>query len=90
VPALDLSSLAGLDNPLGLLAGKLLALEAGDERGRLMVQRARRELTRVADERTWAKLEPPELDESRVRALLIDSGRRALEELLTQVRETRR
>jgi len=88
-PALDLEALAGRDNPPALLAGRLLSLERRDDQSRLLVQRARGELLRVTDERTWSQLDLVEPDEEAVRQLLLDAGTRALEELLEQANETR-
>jgi hypothetical protein len=88
-PALDLEALAGQDNPPALLAGRLLSLERRDDPSRLLVQRARLELLRVMDERTWSQLDRLEPDEQTVRQLLIDAGTRALEELLEQTNEAR-
>jgi len=88
-PALDLEALAGQDNPPALLAGRLLSLERRDDPSRLLVQRARLELLRVMDERTWSQLDRLEPDEQTVRQLLIEAGTRALEELLEQTNEAR-
>jgi exonuclease SbcD len=86
-PALDLEAIAGRDNPPALLASRLLSLERRDDASRLLVQRARLELLRVTDERSWSNLERPEPDDEAVRRRLIDAGTRALEELLEQTNE---
>ena len=88
-PEIDLESLAGEDHPPGLLARKLLALEKGGEQATTLLQQARRELMRVSDDRIWAQLDPVELDDRMLHRLLLDSGTRALEELLEQVGEGR-
>jgi hypothetical protein len=88
-PEIDLESLAGEDHPPGLLARKLLALEKGGEEATTLLQQARRELMRVSDDRIWAQLDPVGLDDRMLHRLLLDSGTRALEELLEQVGEGR-
>lgn len=88
-PPFDLEALAGQDNPPALLATRLLSLQRRDDASRLLVRRARQELLRVTDERSWSQLERPEPDEEEVRQRLIDAGTRALEELLEQANEAR-
>jgi exonuclease SbcD len=88
-PALDLEALAGKDNPPALLAARLLSLLHRDDASRLLVQRARVEMSRVMDERSWSQLERSKPDEDTIRRLLIDAGTRALEELLEQANEAR-
>lgn len=85
LPAVDLARLAqGLD-PLGLVARRVLALQAGDEEGLRLVRRALPILRARAEHATFsAHLETPELDEERARVLLLDAGRRTLDALLTQ------
>jgi hypothetical protein len=84
-PPLDLVRLAGEDHPPALLARRLLALERGGNEAAELIGRARRELIRVIDESYWTPhLERPELDDERVRRLLLDTGLEALEELLRQ------
>ena len=76
---------------LHVIASQFLdrSLERRDDASRLLVQRARVELSRVANERSWSQLERFEPDDDAVRQLLIDAGTRALEELLEQANEAR-
>ena len=85
-PPLDLERLAAADDPPALLARRLLALERGGDEAERLIRQARRELRRVLDEPYWARLDRSELDDDRVRELLIESGVEALEELLLQVK----
>jgi DNA repair exonuclease SbcCD nuclease subunit len=87
---LDLETLATRGDPPGLLASRLLSIERGGDDARLLLQQARRELQRTADDRRWLRLEPVELDDTAVRRLLIDAGRRVLAELLEPSREDAR
>ncbi|HXV75810.1 MAG TPA: metallophosphoesterase [Candidatus Polarisedimenticolaceae bacterium] len=89
-PEIDLQSLAVQDDPPGILATKLLALERGDDEARSLIQRARRELQRSLDDRRWLRLPATPPDDDALRALLIDAGRLALGELLGQSAERRR
>jgi len=77
-------TLAGDDDPPALLAARLVALSRRDETARDLIRRARGELQRVNADRTWSLLDPAELDDERVRQLLLDAGGRALEALLAQ------
>jgi len=83
-PALDLESLAAHDHPPGLLARRLLALLGRGPDAAAMIEEARRVLEPLAQDRRWAGIPLAELDEDRVRGLLIDEGYRALEGLLEQ------
>jgi predicted phosphodiesterase len=80
-PMLDLRELAGTDDPPGLLARKILALEADGDAGDELVRQARPRL-----EKAWKRngvegvaSEPPE-----IRAILLRSGYDALDGLLAQ------
>jgi exonuclease SbcD len=86
-PRLDLVALSRDNSYPGLLARRLLALEQGQEEGRRLLAAARDRWSRDAAEHApWRELgaaaEPPA--EGELRAALLDSGRRALVELLAQ------
>lgn len=82
-PALDLERIAAGDDPPALLARRLLDLRGGAEAP--LLRQARRDLGRVAGESWWRHLGPTDLDDERVRDLLLGAGLRALEGLLRQV-----
>jgi len=81
LPAVDLEALARGDDPPGLLARHLLALERGEDEGAPLLARARAALGAVAA-RPWPGLEP--VDDVDPRPLLRRVGVRLLEELLAQ------
>jgi DNA repair exonuclease SbcCD nuclease subunit len=83
-PALDLAQIARGDDPPALLARDLLALERGDRESMELVRGAMKEMEREAHKRHWSRLKSAEIDEERVRGLLVDSGLTALRELLRQ------
>ena len=83
-PELDLRCLSRGDHPAGLLARRLLVLEQGGDDAREMIGRVRRELEQELHGRPWAPLGSEELDDEKIRTLLLDAGSRALEELLFQ------
>ncbi len=86
-PALDLEGLARGEDPPGLLAGKLLALERGEPAGDGLVRKARERLRRLGERPPWGILDAEPPTEEAVRVRLRRAGERALEELLVQRRE---
>ena len=91
--ALRLEELASSADPAGLLASRLLALERADASAPELIRRARQALEPVAGARTWSQLDPvplSSLSDEALRALLLDSGVRALEALLEQRAERER
>jgi len=85
LPAVDLEALARGDDPPGLLARHLLALEGGENEATPLLTRARAALEAVAA-RPWPGLDPA--DDADPRPLLRRVGIRLLEQLLSQ-REAR-
>jgi hypothetical protein len=83
-PALDLERCAAEGDPPALLARLVIALEKGGAEAAVVVQRARRELHRIAEESGRTPLQLGSFDDDHVRDLLIASGREALEALLKQ------
>ncbi len=81
---LDLATVAGQSTPPGRLARHLLALEADGPEANELIDAARRDLADVANGRHWTSLPAAELDRESVRALLLTTGRAALEELIAQ------
>jgi len=81
LPAVDLEALARGDDPPGLLARHLVALERGDNEAAPLVARARAALEAVAA-RPWPGLDP--VDDADPRPLLCRVGVRLLEQLLAQ------
>lgn len=79
--ALDINLLARGDDPPGLLARRLMALENLDETGSALIQEATLKLEETSMGAPWARLEKQPLD---VRDLLLQTGYEALEELLAQ------
>ncbi|MFP6665030.1 MAG: DNA repair exonuclease [Deltaproteobacteria bacterium] len=80
-PILDLQKLAGTDDPPGLLARKILALEEGGDASNRLVAQARPRLAKAWDQTRVEGVEskPPE-----VRAILLRAGYEALDSLLAQ------
>ena len=86
-PALDLERLAGGQDPVGLLARRLLLLRRppGDPERAELLRRVRPQLEETARKRTYWELgQPGALDEARIAAALEQAARRALEALLAQ------
>jgi DNA repair protein SbcD/Mre11 len=90
--ALDLQQLAIGDDPLALMAQKLLLLKEGGEASRALLAAARQSMGRVAEEGCWSKLgdlrdaEDPLADAALTRTLT-RAGTAALEGLLAQREE---
>ena len=82
VPALDLAALARGDDPPGLLARRLLALESESEVGAAWVVDARRAMEDLVLARPFAALGAGAPDERAVRERLLRAGRAALAQLL--------
>ena len=87
-PSLDLKRIAQANDPPGLLARQLLALENQEEEARQLVREARHRLEKEAASSAWSQLEGIQLAEDQIRELLLKAGLSALEELLGQI-ETR-
>jgi len=87
--ALDLNELARGDDPPGLLARKLLALERSGEERSALLEAARSQLAATAGDVRWAALqeerEPGDpLSDEALASLLTRSGTAALSQLLAQ------
>ena len=88
-PEWDLEDLARGDDPPALLARKLLALKAGGEQAKPILDAARTELRGLKEEVRWSPLaesryyEDP-LEDARLTASLLDTGTAALDHLLGQ------
>lgn len=84
-PALDLEELARSSDPAGLLARKLLILQAGEnEERQALIQDAQQRLTPVVNQRAFATLDSDRSDPERIAGLLESAALRALDELLAQ------
>lgn len=85
LPALDLRELARLDDPVGLLAARVVALgQAGSELRERLVAEARPRLEAVRRQRAYAGLEGEALSDDEVAELLEEAALRALDALLAQ------
>ena len=85
LPFVDLESLARNADPLGLVARRVLALQAFDEEGRRLVRRALPALRARAEHASFATfLGAATIGEERARQTLLEAGRRTLDELLAQ------
>jgi len=84
LPAVDLEALAARDDPLALVARRLLDLQAGGAACEALVAAARPRFAEVAGHPNFQRLgaEPP--DDATVRACLLRVAGRALDELLGQ------
>lgn len=83
--AYDLERMARSSDPPGLLARRLLTLEAGGREADVLCTRAREELVRVEDNPAlWGGLGTADLSLEDVRERLLRAGRLALEELVAQ------
>lgn len=83
-PAFDLDALARRDDPLALVARRLLVLQEGGEECRRLVAAARPRFESVAGHANFGPLtDGPPADEA-IRDLLLRTAVRALEELLVQ------
>jgi hypothetical protein len=82
--ALDLDQLARGDDPPGLLARQLRALERGTEDPlcRELVGAARARLESVSGQRQWSRLDRADLSDASVRQLLVDEGWALLDRLV--------
>lgn len=83
-PARDLARLAASNDPAGLLARELQALERGEDLAADLVAAGRVHLATAASHSNFGALDPPSLGDTTVRGLLLEAGYRALEELLAQ------
>jgi len=83
-PAIDLENLATGQDPPAILAAELLTLQAGDGRDTELIAAARAELERSANHHNFALIDPPQLSDDHIRAILLRAGSFALEELLVQ------
>jgi len=86
-PALDLEALAARQDPLALVARRLLDLQEGGEACAALVAAARPRLEAVASHGNFGALQDGPPGDEEVRALLMRTAARALEELLAQKSE---
>jgi len=86
-PAHDLADLARGNDPVGLLAQRLVALEALDERGRALVEQARERFDKLSASGSWIALDYEDREQPDTRELLLSAGYASLEKLLAQDRE---
>ncbi len=86
LPEVELEALSRRDDPAGLLARRLLLLDADpDDPARAeLVARGRKRLARVAGDTPWAGLEREPPDDDETAEWLRRAGRQALELLLAQ------
>ena len=83
--SLNLKGIAQANDPPGLLARQLLALENQEEDARQLIREARHRLEKEAASSAWSQLEGIQLGEDQIRELLWQTGLSALEELLGQI-----
>jgi len=81
--ALDLESIARNNDPPGLLAKRLIAIEQKNSLGKTIIHDASIDLKRYSGGPTWDMLD--EVEDS-VSGILLNAGHEALEELLAQTR----
>lgn len=87
-PAIDLHELSRSGDPAGLLARKLLLLQAEDNDARRdLIRTAQRQMTAVTNKRHFAALQADTIDESRTAELLESAALSALDRLLAQREE---
>ncbi len=85
LPAVDLERLARYADPLGLVARRVLALQANDEEGRRLAKRALPELRTRTEHATFTThLGAFDLDEEGARQILLEAARQTLDALLAQ------
>lgn len=80
----DLTRLASGSHPPNLLAARLLALREGDPAAAALLARVGEALREAGQDARWTRLAPIDDTEDDIRALLLDAGGEALEELLAQ------
>jgi DNA repair exonuclease SbcCD nuclease subunit len=85
--ARDLAALAAGDDVPGLLARRVLALEAGAASVDDLVRRTREGLRELASSRPWAVLQHADASEETTRALLARAAREALDAVLEPAEE---
>lgn len=83
-PALDLEQLSRGNDPLALLARRVLLLERGGEAARPLIEAGARALGEAQSAPRWRGTQAELEDEERVRALLLRAGRRSLATLAEQ------
>jgi hypothetical protein len=83
-PARDLAALARTADPAGLLARRLLALEADDRTAGPLLEQAREVWSRRAHSRPFARLQQPRSGSAALREALLRAGYEALERLLDE------
>jgi DNA repair exonuclease SbcCD nuclease subunit len=83
-PALDLGEIGRGEDPAGLLARDLEALETQTDRAAELIALARQRLSEVANGNQFQRLEAWDNGDEAIRARLLRAGRRALVELLGQ------
>lgn len=92
--SLNLNSVAQANDPPGLLARQLLALENQDKGAEGLIEEARHRLEKEAASSAWSQLEGLQFTDDQIREFLLQAGLSALEELLGQIqpadREDRR
>lgn len=89
-PVVDLARLATQNDPVGLLARRLLWLDEPDgEAARRFIGEARSRLVAQADEARWQELDDPVPDEAAVIDHLREAGTRLLDAMLTQQEDDR-
>ncbi|MFT5288369.1 MAG: exonuclease SbcD [Planctomycetota bacterium] len=85
LPAVDLERLARYADPLGLVARRVLSLQANDGEGRRLAKRALPELRSRAEHATFTThLGAFDLDEEGARLVLLEAGRQILDALVAQ------
>ena len=86
---LDLAEIAKGDDPAALMARRLLVLQGDDDRSRVLVEKARAELSSIAREDLWSPVRDHRnatdpLSNDAVRDILVRSGKVALNAMLSR------